>query len=288
MQAISPDRQPRVKSAERVLDIVEALARDPRGLTFTDLLRVLQLPKSSLHELLRVLTERGYVEYDPASHLYMLGIRVWESGQAYLRHHDLVREALPVMESIVGRINETVQLAILDGFENVYLAKVDSSHPLRLQSEVGRRLHAHATGLGKVLLAHLSHDELIRRLDGTSLPRFTSHTLTDQVQLLEELGRIGERGFALDAQEYTAGLCCVAVPIYHSSSRVIAAMSVSIPVTRADIELFSTALCLLAEGSLRITRRLGGRVDGIRLAQLRDQATARDALAPLFHHLVQR
>ena len=287
MQAVTPDRQAHVKSAERVLDIVEALASDPRGLTFSQLLRLLQFPKSSLHQLLHVMTERGYLEYDGGSRTYRLGIRVWESGQAYLGHHDLVREAMPVMESIVGQINETVQVAILDGVENVYPAKVDSSHPLRLQSEVGRRLSAHATGLGKVLLAHLSYEELIHRLQFMALPRFTVHTLTDQNQLLEELERIRKRGFAVDAQEYTPGVCCVAVPIHHASSRLIAAMSVSIPLTRADIDLFATALCLLAEGSVRITRRLGGRIDDVRLANPLDHSTTRDTLVPLVNHLVQ-
>jgi DNA-binding IclR family transcriptional regulator len=195
---------------------------------------------------------------------------------------------MPVMESIATSINETVQLASLDGLENVYLAKVDSSHPLRLQSEVGRRLYSHATGLGKVLLAHLAYDDLIGRLATTTLPHFTSNTVTDPERLLEELARVRERGFAIDAEEYTPGLCCVAVPVHHSSGRVIAAISFSLPLTRADMGLLSTALCLLAEGSLRITQRLGGRVDDPRLVKLLEASTARDMLAPLVNHLIQK
>src|SRR5918998_2388455 len=118
MQAVMSARQTHVKSAERVLDIVELLAGEPRGRTFSELRSALDLPKSSLHELLLILSQRGYLDYDDISRTYTLGIRVWESGQAYLRHHDLVREALPMMENIVGTINETVQLAMLDGIEN--------------------------------------------------------------------------------------------------------------------------------------------------------------------------
>lgn len=288
MPAELVERPARVKSAERVLDILEALAGQPHGLTFTELLRALKLPKSSLHELLLVLTERGYLEVDDERRSYTLGIRVWESGQGYLRHHDLVREAVPVMESIVGKVNETAQLAILDGIENVYLAKVDSSHPLRLQSEVGRRLYAHATGLGKILLAHLAREDLLARLETVTLPRFTARTLATHDLLLDELDRIRERGFAVDAQEYTPGLCCVAVPIHLASPRTVAAMSVSIPITRSNLDLFATALGLLAEGSLRITRRLGGHTEDSRLVMLLGQHAARDALAPLIHHLVHR
>jgi DNA-binding IclR family transcriptional regulator len=274
MQAVTREKQARVKSAERVLDILEVLSQEPKGLGFTELLHTLSLPKSSLHELLSVLTERGYLELDPTSRTYTLGIRVWESGQAYLRHHDLVREALPVMDSIVRAINETVQLAILDGIENVYLAKADSSHPLRLQSEVGRRLYAHATGLGKALLAYLPEEDLLARLEGRTLPRFTPNTITEASQLLRELATIRERGFAVDAQEYTPGVSCVAVPIWYYPGRVIAAMSVSIPVTRADAELFASALGLLAEGSLKLSRRLGYVKDDVRLASLPEQSGA--------------
>ncbi len=274
MQAEAPHKQIRVKSAERVLDIIEVLSAEPKGLGFTELLSTLQLPKSSLHELLSVLTARGYIDFDPANRCYMLGIRVWESSQAYLRHHNLVREALPVLDSIVRAINETAQLATLDGIENVYLAKVDSSHPLRLQSEVGRRLYAHATGLGKVLLAHLAEEDLAGRLSGRVLPRFTPNTITDEHQLLDELAAIRERGFAVDAQEYTPGLTCVAVPIWYYPGGVVAAISVSIPVTRSDAQLLSSAVELLAEGSLKISRRLGCAKEDPRLISLVAQSAA--------------
>ena len=287
-QTVATEHHGRVKSAERVLNIIEFLASDACGRTFSDISRALGLPKSSLHELLGVLTQRGYLDYDEAGRTYSLGIRIWESGQAYLRHHDLIREALPVMENIVSRVNETAQLAILDGLENVYLAKVDSTHPLRLQSEVGRRLHAHATGLGKVLLAHLPTEQLDNRLDGVALPRFTANTIADRQQLRAEFVSILQRGFAIDAEEYTPGLSCVAVPISQSQSRVVAAMSVSIPVTRLTIEQLSTSLSLLADGSLHIARRLGSATDDRRLGAYREPAAARAALVPLLSRLVHR
>ena len=192
----------------------------------------------------------------------MLGIRVWENGQAYLRHHELVSMARPVMEQIVAQLNETVQVAVLDGVENVYLAKVDCSHPLRLQSDVGRRLFSPPTGLGKVLLAALPEDVCRARLQGCELPRFTPQTITDLPTLLSELATVRLRGFAVDDQEYTPGLLCVAVPIHDHLGRVAAAMSVSIPVIRAEPRQMARALAALAAGSLEIARRLGcGRDD---------------------------
>ncbi|MGH2560077.1 MAG: IclR family transcriptional regulator [Thermomicrobiales bacterium] len=251
--------QAQIKSAGRVLDIIEALAAAPAGLGFAELSRAQRVPKSSLHGLLSVLTARGYVSLDAQRRTYGLGIRVWEAGQAYLRHRDVVREALPVMEEIVREINETVQLATLDGIENVYLAKVDCSHPIRLQSEVGKRLFAHATGLGKVLLAHLPDDELRARLDGVALPSFTPNTINQLPDLLRVLETIRERGFAVDDQEYTPGLRCVAVPIcdLDDDAAVTAALSASIPLMRAGSGQLEAALRAVAAGSIEISRRLG-------------------------------
>ncbi|HET8522538.1 MAG TPA: IclR family transcriptional regulator [Thermomicrobiales bacterium] len=263
-------KQSQVKSAARVLDLIEGLAAAPDGLGFSDLARQQALPKSSLHGLLAVLTDRGYVTFDPERRTYSLGIRVWEAGQAYLRHRDLVTEALPVMKQVVARINETVQLATLDGIENVYLAKVDCSHPIRLQSEVGKRLYAHATGLGKALLAFLPEGELRARLDGVTLPAFTDSTIRDLDHLLTVLAVVRERGFAIDNQEYTPGLICVAVPVFDVNDRVIAAVSASIPLLRASEEQVEAALRAIAMASSDLSHRLGRAQPEPRLAALAD------------------
>jgi DNA-binding IclR family transcriptional regulator len=249
--------RPPVKSAVRVVDILEALATQPDGLGFSELGRRLGFPKSSLHELLAALTERGYIAFDEERRTYALGIRVWELGQAYPSHRDLLREAHRVMEGIVAEVNETVQLATLDGTDNVYLDKVDCSHPIRLQSDVGKRLPAHATGLGKVLLAQLPPETVRSRLGGGSLPAFTPRTITDRTSLLAELETVRDQGFAVDDQEYTDGLRCVAVPIREPGGQVTTALSASVPIMRASPEQLAQALRAVAAGSLEISRRLG-------------------------------
>ena len=261
-------KEAQVKSAGRVLDILVDLASAPDGMPFAELARRQQLPKSSLHGLLAVLTDRGFVEFDPQRRTYALGIRTWEIGQAYLRHRDLVREALPLMEHVVSEINETVQLAALDGIENVYLAKVDCSHPIRLQSEVGKRLHAHATGLGKVLLAFLPDAELRARFNGKPLPAFNANTIRELSALLLVLDRIRERGFAVDDQEYTPGLRCVAVPIFDIDGNVLAALSASIPLMRAEEARLEQALRAIAAASIDISFRLGCAGPDLRLVAL--------------------
>jgi DNA-binding IclR family transcriptional regulator len=269
----------RAKTAARALDLLDTLAQAPESLRFTDLVRILGVPRSSLHELLTVLVDRAYVEHKRDSRTYALGIRVWENGQAYLRHHDLVRVARPEMERIVQDINETVQLAVLDGIENVYLDKVDCSHPIRLQSQVGQRLFAYATGLGKVLLAALPEAECMARLGMRALPGFTPQTITDRSLLLQELAMVREQGYALDNQEYTPGLCCVAVPIRDHHGSVVAAISVAIPIIRAKRAQLAEALSALATASLEIARRMGRAQDDPLLLVLCDTRRADAALA---------
>ena len=265
--------RPPVKSAVRVVDILEALATKPDGLGFSELGRRLGFPKSSLHELLAALTERGYIAFDEERRTYALGIRVWELGQAYPSHRDLLREAHRVLERIVADVNETIQLATLDGTDNVYLDKVDCSHPIRLQSEVGKRLPAHATGLGKVLLAELPSENMRARLDGQTFPAFTPRTIPDRASLLAELEIVLAQGFAVDDQEYTEGLRCVAVPIVDRGGCVTTALSASVPIMRASPEQLALALRAVAAGSLEISRRLGVGEEDPRLRAL-TKATA--------------
>lgn len=261
-------RTAHVKSASRALDIIEGLASEPRGLAFTELARRQLIPKSSLHALLTVLTDRGYVEFDAEHRTYSLGIRTWEIGQAWSGQQSLVDLAMPIMDRAVREINETIQLAVLNGIENVYLAKVDCSHPVRLQSEVGKRLYAHATGLGKVLLASRSDDDLRARYAAQPFPDVASSPLRSFDQVLRVVGGVRARGFAVDDREYTSGLRCVAVPVYDSKHQVTAAMSVAIPLMRAGPEQLAVALRAVAVASIDLSRALGLSIPDPRLVDL--------------------
>lgn len=269
----------RVKSAGRAVDILDRLAQHRGGgLSFTALGQVTGIPKSSLHALLLVLTARKYLEFDEGSRLYSLGLKVWENGQAYLKSRDIVRESRDAMNEVARAVNETVQLARLDGTENLYLAKVDSTHPLRLQSEVGARLSAHATGLGKALLASLTDDEVRRRFAGRPLQLMTGNTITSLDGLVAELARVRRTGFAVDNEEYTPGLFCLAVPIRNHSDQTVAAMSISVPLIRLTLDMLTLGLSLLARSSIEVTRRLGGEESSATLAGLADEKEARRVL----------
>lgn len=247
---------PAVKSAARVLDLLELLAHDPSGLHLGDVCKLLDWPKSSAHGLVRTLTDRGYVRVD-AGGGYRLGARAFEVGQAYLGGTDLVEDGTEFARSLSSQTGETVHLAVLDGADALYVAKCEGTHTIRMASAVGKRLPAYATGVGKVLLAGLTDRELdLLYPPGDALPRLTATTLADSSALRAELRRIRERGHALDWQESTVGLGCVAFPVYDAAG-LAAALSVSVPVDR-----FEGARDLLIDrtgsAASALSRRLGG------------------------------
>jgi IclR family KDG regulon transcriptional repressor len=245
-----------VKSADRVLTVLDLLAaRGPS--TFSGIVAALGLPNSSAHNLLQTMVRRRYLEFDPDARTYGLGLRLWQVAQAYQGNRDLVALARPLMQEVVDITGETVQLARLDGIENVYLAIAESPHPMKLVSAVGERLWAHATGLGKALLASLPDDEVRRRYDGVTLPAFTPNTVTDVDSLLRLLAETRARGHATDDEEYVIGCRCVAMAVRDASGEAIAAMSVSIPTPRYSPAIAERARVALGEAVHDLERRLG-------------------------------
>lgn len=221
-----------VKSAERALAVIEHVAaRGTAG--FTDVLESLDLPRSSAHGLLRTLVAAGWLEKGP-DRCFTLGLRAWEVGQQYGGHRELVDVARPLLDRASAELGETVQMARLDGAENVYIAISHSPRPFRLASAVGMRLPAHATGIGKALLSLLPEDDARRRLEAGALERMTARTTTDRDELLRVVGRARELGYATDEEEYALGCVCVATPVGRDSQRggTPVALSVTMPTSR--------------------------------------------------------
>jgi len=246
-----------VKSAFRVLSVIKFLTTESAGATFSEICVALDLPKSSAHALLGTMADQGFLVLDPTSHKYRIGVRIWEAGQAYADSFDLPGTAMPFLEAARDALHETVQLAVLDGIENVYVAKVEADQRLVLRSNVGSRLPAYATGLGKVLLAGLDDDELRRRFDGVEFQSFTDRSITDFADLYEVIQEVRENGFGVDNGEYTSGVVCVAVPVRDHSGRIIAAMSVSVPEVRSTAASRLRASDVLLEQAGALSLSLG-------------------------------
>ncbi len=248
-----------VKSAQRALSVLELLVSSETPLTFGEIGAKLDYPRSSLFGLLNTLLDRHWIELDEQTRKYRLGMRTFEAGNAYLRSIDLVEIARPRMERVRDVLDEIVQFSVLDGRHNVYLCKVEGGQNLRLASEVGRRLPAHATALGKMLLAGLSEEQFDRLDWPAALQRFTPSTITTTIELKNELARARELGYTIDNEEHTIGVRCFAKPILNHSGQTIAALSVSFPTVRFTEERGQQALTLLQEAVSAISRDLGYR-----------------------------
>jgi IclR family acetate operon transcriptional repressor len=244
-----------VKSADRVLAILGFVA-DSQPVRFSQLLTEFNLPRSSAHGLLQTMVARGWLEHDPDTRSYSLGLRAWQIGQRYVGHLDLPTLARPEMDRLAAAVGETVQMARLDGLENVYIAISEAPRPIRLASSVGARLPAYATGLGKALLAQLPPEEVRRRLQRTEMQRFTEHTLTGVDELMRVLADVRVNGYAQDDEEYLPGTCCVAVPLV-VDKKMITSMSITAPTSRRDAAWPSAQLVRLRASATSIRTTLG-------------------------------
>lgn len=237
-----------VKSADRTLDVLEELAQAGH-LTRSDLTRRLKIPKSSLHGILRTLELRGWVEVDPGGSTYQLGVRSLVVGASFVDEDLVVARTASVLDALAAATGETVHLGRLQGSEIVYMAKRESVHPLRMFSAVGRRLPAHATALGKALLAQRCDDDVRAILPDVLVP-LTPRTVCDPKVLIERLADVRELGYAIDNEEATVGLRCFGIAL-PSKTPAINAISISVPVARLD-----------AESEARVIAELIAAVDG--------------------------
>ena len=244
-----------VKSADRTLEILEALARGSAGLA--ELAAHLGIPKSSLHSILRTLEHRGWVETDANRSTYRLGMSALLIGSSYVDQDPTVTRTSDVMDALAADTGETVHLARLEAPDVVYMAKRESVHPLRMFSAIGRRLPAHSTALGKVMLAELP-DETVRSLLPERLPSATTHTITSRAALIEHLAHVREVGYAIDAEEAGLGMRCFAVALPFQSPAKDA-ISCSVPLARLDAAKEEEIVGLLFDARERLSRQFGGR-----------------------------
>lgn len=250
-----------VPAVTRALDILELFLDGDGTLSAPDIVRKLQLPRTTVHELVTTLVARSYLVPVPGqSGRYRLGVRPYQLGSRYAEQLDLAAEGQQVARVVAETCDETVHVAILEGADVIYIAKVDSTHAVRMVSAAGRRLPAHCTSVGKMLLASLPEADLAARIpEGTELVAMTPHSITDPTDLQKELAAIRERGVAFETRESNPDVSCVAAPVRDRSGRVVAALSISVPMVRWSEERRGELGRLAASGAAELSERLGHR-----------------------------
>jgi DNA-binding IclR family transcriptional regulator len=249
----------RIQSVARALAILDGLAEARGELALNEIASRLGLAKSTAHGLISTLKEFGYIEQSSFTAKYKLGLRLFEVGSVVALGWDVRTIAAPYIQKLLEEMRETVHLVILDKYEVLYIDKRESSESLRIASQVGMRLPAHCTGVGKVLMAYLSPEERREIIVAKGLPRYTRNTLTDAASLEAEFSRIREQGYAVDNEEIMDSLKCVAAPIRDQGGEVISAVSLSGPISRMQGERFQTAVTLVRKTAADISASLGYR-----------------------------
>lgn len=224
-----------IRAVERALDVLLCFSRQTPELSMTQIAEQVGIHKSTVHRLLATLEKRRFVQRDPVTGTYRLGIRLFQMAYLTLEHNDLRQLASPFLRRLGEQFQENVHLSVLDDCDIIFVYVIESPQRVKLAAAVGQRLPACATASGKAMLAFMP-EESVRRILEHGMTQYTPNTLCSPEALFENIRQVRERGFALDEQEYEAGINAVAAPIFDQNHQPIAAVAVAGPAYRLTRE----------------------------------------------------
>jgi len=241
-----------IRAVERVCDILDLLQGSPARVSLPEVARATGLPKSSAFRYLVTLESRRYVDREPETGDYRLGL-------AFLplqgRHHDLLaRRARPHLEHLSAQFDETVNLGLLDGTRVLYVDILESPKAVRLAARKGDRELVHSTALGKAIAAWLPPERLQSILEVEGMPTLTERTVADPETLADQLAEVRTRGYAVDDRENEPDGRCIAVPL---GQRVPAALSLSAPVSRLPLHRLEEVAAALTDAATKMAGDVG-------------------------------
>lgn len=241
-----------VKSSARAVQILEILADSNTSLNLSNISRASGIPKSSLHGILRTLTDRGWVTYSEGNNSYAVGLKALKVGARFLEADAIANQALPLMSNFRDKFGETINLGRFDGYNVIYLSSFESSRNLRKYPRIGRSLPAYAASLGKVILAHRNMED-IRQIYKEPFVKLTNKTVANLDELELEIARTTSQGYAIEHEQSIIGFSCIAVSI-NNQFPPIDSISVSMPkseLTKKKIDLTVPELFAIAKNLAR-------------------------------------
>jgi DNA-binding IclR family transcriptional regulator len=261
----SRDESPSV-AVERALAMLEAVGQEPEGLSNAEISRKLQIPKSSASYILRTLEKQAYLNRDPQTGKYRVGLKILSLSRGALSGIDVREVALPVMRHLVEKTNLTCHLAILDGPEAVYIEKVEPTGFIRMDTWVGRRMRLHATSVGKAIAAHISQERLEKILATSGMEKRTPKTIATLPRLLKDLERVRAQGYAVDDEENNMGARCVGAPVFNQQGVIEASVGLSGTTNQVNPQTMPRILEALKDAARHISLQLGYRAPHRRIS----------------------
>ncbi|HIC1790456.1 TPA: IclR family transcriptional regulator [Escherichia coli] len=221
---------------DKVLTLLETISDHPNGISLAKLSKQTQIAKTTVFRMLETLKTREYVTLDPETERYMLDVKSLELGIKGLMNINLVEVSIPYLKKLSSRTNETCFLGVYNNGHVIYLYKSEGTLAIQTNAQLGSRMPAYCTGIGKALLAYQSQEEIDQVLKGPLTP-YTDKTITNRVELYEVLADVRLNGYSFDNEENEEGLTCVAKPIFNYTGNVIGAISVAGPTNRMTLKL---------------------------------------------------
>ena len=247
-----------VQSLVRALGLLNRIAESAdAGATLTDLAQQVGLPASTAHRLLTTLEQERYVRFEPEGRLWSIGVQAFVTGASFTRTRSLVGLARPHMRHLMEDGGETVNLAVEDDGQAVYLAQVECRQMMRAFARPGSRVPLHCSAVGKAILAAASDKSLAKILHQHGMPRLTVKTITTPASLRTDLQRARTAGYAIDDEEHAVGLRCIAAPVFDDTGDLVAAVSASGPMARIVDERVERLANLVMAAARAISAELG-------------------------------
>lgn len=241
-------------SVAKAAAIINYLADQEGSRSLSQISSALGYPVSTTYRLAASLKAERFVEQDPLTKKYGIGLRLFEIGLSNNYYKLLAKRAGPVLQEVAEKTGESANLAVLAEGQIVYIAQRHSRQIMKTFVQLGKRSPVHCTGVGKVLISELPQEEVERIVEKNGLEKHTSNTITTLAKLLKELEKVREQQFAIDKEEREEGVFCIAAPVYGSKKKIIAAISISGPTGRINGKKIADLASLLQESAHKLSK----------------------------------
>lgn len=249
------------QSVEKVLQIIEAMAESKESLRLQDIARRVDMPASTTLRFLNTLMKSGYARQDPVSLRYSLTLKFMHIGSLVSSQISIRDVAHPYLTELAQKCNESVCLAIEQDMEIVYIDVIDGPDGmLKITQRIGKLAPIHSTGIGKLILLNYDLNQLEHIIEVKGLKALTPNTITSKEELLSELERIREKGYALDDEECELGARCLSAGIKDYTGKYVAGISVSGPTTRMTMEYIDQIKDVVVDTANKISEELSYRL----------------------------
>lgn len=246
----------RVQSIDRAVAILDCFSEEKKELRLSEISERLGLNKSTVHGIISTLKYHGFISQDEETQKYKLGIRFVEFGDLVINSMNIRNAAVPVIDAVCERIEETVHIAMLDGLDVVWIEKRECTKSIKTSTKIGARLPAYTTADGKIIICYQNKDKIKNYLP-KRISQYTNNTITNKGEFIKKLEEMKKNGYAIDNEEYVEGLKCVAAPIFDHNGKVRFSLSTTGPAFRMDEERIKELIVIIKEAANEISHRIG-------------------------------